>query len=65
VPASPGRGLDELVHDVQQLGYLLHLVDDHVSPVGLSVDQISEPLRMPRQLAAELRSQEVHDERVG
>jgi hypothetical protein len=62
----PRARLDEIVHDVEELGNPLDLIDDHI-PLGGGSPQnhLAEPLRSCLQDPELLRMQEVQPERSG
>ncbi len=59
------RRLENRVHDGQQFGDSLHLVDDDVGSVGLGGDYLAEPFRPGTERAVERRFEQIQMERLG
>ena len=60
-----GPPLDEVVDDVEQLGDLLDLVDDHHRRVRTAGDDLAQPFRPGRIEPVDLGGQEVDPQRDG
>jgi hypothetical protein len=62
--ATPVGGLDDGVHDVQQFGHPLHLVQHHSAAFRVAADDVEHALGSRDQTSGDIGQQEVDDQRI-